>query len=300
MLYFLYITGFTVAKILPIRLCYLIAEVTAYFYSLFARRDREELTANLKVVLGEDADGRTINRHILEIFKHFAKYLADFIKFTTFDKGYIEEHIDIQGLENLDKCLEEGKGAVIVSLHLGNWELGGAVVGGLGYSINGLVLEHKNKRINDFFIRQRDINSFKSIPLGISATRSISLGISVKECFKALKRNEIVAIVGDKDYTSGGIPVEFFGQKAVLPKGPAVLSLRTGAPIVFTILPRVKDNKFRLILEEPIKHIPTGDHEKDIRELMAAYIRIFEKYIRQYPDQWYAFRKLWNPGPTTQ
>ncbi len=284
MLYSLYVTGFFLAKIMPIGVCYFVAELVARTYFLFAERDKEGLRANLKVVLGGDADEATINRHVLAVFRNFAKYLADFFKFTRFSEEYVFRNIEIVGREHVDKCLSEGKGVITLSLHLGNWELGGAVVGGLNYPISALILEHANKRINDFFTRQRAINDMKAIPVGLR----------IKECFNVLKRGEILAIAGDKDYTASGIYVDFFGKKALMPKGPAVFSLRTGAPIVFSVLTREKGDRFKLTFEKPIKYHPIGDHEKDIRALMSEYLRIFERYVREYPDQWYAFRKVWN------
>lgn len=284
MLYVLYLIGFFLAKVLPMRACYAIAGFVARIFYIFSKRDKEELKENLRVVLGEDTPKEVIDRHTREVFKNFAKYLADFFKFTVFTEEYIDKNIGIEGREHLDGALKEGKGVINLALHLGNWELGGAVVGGLKYPASAIVLEHKSKRVNDFFVKQRAINNFRSIPIGFQ----------IKECFRALRRNEMVAIVGDKDYTSNGVYVDFFGKKALLPKGPAVVSLRTGAPIVFSVLTREKGDKFILHFEKPIKYTPTDDHEKDVRELMKIYIKFFEKYVRKYPDQWYVFRKVWN------
>ncbi len=284
MLYTLYVLGFSLAKVVPLRICYAVAEAIAWGYFICARRDRRELRANLKIILGEDADEKLIKRHIFMIFRHFAKYLVDFFRTDKFTEKYISKYIRIKGLENLDEGLSGGRGAIISSIHIGNWELGAAIVGALKYPISAIVLEHKDKRINDFFIRQRALNNVKSIP--ISAP--------IKECFKAFKRNEIVAIVGDKDYTSNGIHIDFFGRKALLPKGTAVFSLKTGAPIVFCAMTRNEDDTFTLSFERPIQYNPTGDHRKDIQALMKEYIKFFEEYIRKNVDQWYAFRKIWD------
>ncbi|MGB2601087.1 MAG: lysophospholipid acyltransferase family protein [Candidatus Omnitrophota bacterium] len=290
MLYSLYILGFSLANLLPLGVGYAVAVFIARGYWFFARRDQAELKENLRVVLGDDVSEKVLDKHVRAIFKNFAKYLVDFFKFTQFTEEYVAEHFKIEGRENLDRALDEGKGAVLTSLHLGNWELGGAVVGGLKYPISAIVLEHKNKRINDFFTRQRSINEMKSIPIGLS----------IKECFKALKRNEFLAIAGDKDYTSNGIYVDFFNRKALIPKGPAAFSLKTGAPIIITMLVREKDDSFKLIMEEPIRYKSTGDYEKDIIILMELYLKRCEKYIRKYPDQWYVFRRIWEPQTITR
>ena len=122
----------------------------------------------------------------------------------------------------------------------------------------------------------------------------LSLGPSLKRGFKALKENGLVAILGDRDFTDSGERIEFFGKETLLPRGPASFSLRTGAPILPAFVVRTKANNCRLIIEDPIKYKATGTWQTDIKGLMRAYVRVIERYIRRYPDQWYVFRKVWN------
>ncbi|HPN73205.1 MAG TPA: hypothetical protein PKZ41_04335, partial [Candidatus Omnitrophota bacterium] len=189
MLYYVYMTGFFLARLFPIRVAYAIAGSIAWVYFWLSRRDRQDLCANLSVVLGPGASQTEIDRNIFRIFKNFAKYLVDFFRFPRFSEEYISSNIDVSGRENLDICLSEGKGAILVALHLGNWELGAALVGALGYDLCVIALEHANPRINNFFNSQRAINRVKSIPTGAN----------VRSCFKALNKNQIVAIAADKD-----------------------------------------------------------------------------------------------------
>ncbi len=283
MLYFVFCTGFFLIKIFPLKVCYGVAEVVARLYYIFASKDKEALRENLRVVLGEDVSPVEIDAHVLGVFRNFGKYLADFFKFSRLREEYILEHIEIKGLNYLDKYLSQGKGAIIAAVHLGNWELGAAVVGVMGYPFNAIVLQHKDRRINDLFVRQRCANNIKII----------HLGMQLKQCFKVLKSNELLAVAADKDYTGNNECVNFFGRKAFLPKGAAVLSLRTGAPIIACSLVRNKDNTFKMVFEEPVKHERTGDDEKDMKAIMEGYLTVFEKHIREYPDQWYVFEKIW-------
>jgi KDO2-lipid IV(A) lauroyltransferase len=302
MLYALYVTGFSLAKILPLRVAYLIAEAFARGYYLFSRRDKEAVKANLRVALGEDIKEDVLNRHALDIFRNFAKYLADFFKFPRLTREFIDRNITVDGIGYLDECLSEGKGAVLVTLHLGNWELGAAIMGPLNYPTTAIALEHPDRKINDFFKRQRSINQLKSVPVrqrSVDDLKSIPMSVQIKECFRVLRNNGLLAIAADKDYTSTGIYVDFFGRKAVMPKGAAAFSLKTGAPIIVTVLTREEGDKFKFCFEPPIRYEPTGDYEKDLRALMGKYIVLFEKYVRKYPDQWYAFRKIWNHEETT-
>jgi len=290
MLYGLYLIGFSCAASLPLSVCYDVATWAAKAYFRFPNKHKTGLKENLKIVLGENTDDEIVDRYAFDVFKNFAKYLADFFKFSKFTQEFIEENITVENRECLDECLADGKGAILVSIHIGNWEMGGAVIGSWGYPINAVVLEHSSRRINDFFVRQRTLNGMRSIPVSGA----------VKECFNVLKRNEFLAIVGDKDYQSSGLYVDFFGKKAFLPKGPAVFSLRTGAPLVCSMLLREKNDKYRLIFEKIEKHVLTGVYEKDIKMLMSAYLKVFEKHIREKPDQWYVFNKIWNPEKITQ
>ena len=303
MLYALYLTGFSLAKILPLRAGYVIAEAVARGYYFFSKRDKEAVKANLRVALGEDTKEAVLNRHALDVFRNFAKYLADFFKFSRFTREFIDSNVIVEGSEHLDECLSGGKGAVLVALHLGNWELGGAIMGPLRYPITAIALEHPDRKINNFFRKQRLKNRMRSVPLrqrSVDDLKSIPMNVQIKECFRVLHNNGLLVIVGDKDYTSTGIYVDFFGRKALMPKGPAAFSLKTGAPIVVSVLTREKGDKFKLCFEPPIRYAPTGDYEKDLRELMRMYIALFEKYVRNYPDQWYAFRKIWNQEETIQ
>lgn len=252
--------------------------------------DKEGLKSNLRVVLGENADKTLVGKYTVEVFRNFAKYLVDFFRSSRYTEEYIEKNITLKGRENIDNCLSEGNGAIILAMHYGNWELGGAIIGGLKYPITAISLENKDKRIANLFFKQRAINGLRSIPLGMQ----------IKEAFRTLERNELLAILGDKDYTSNGINVRFFGKEAVIPKGPAVFSLKTGAPIIVSAMTRCGDDSFELVFEKPIKPSRTGDYDKDIRVIMEQYLKLFEKYIYKNPNQWYAFTEIWNPNQTTQ
>lgn len=287
-MYYLYSAAFFLARAFPLKVCYALAEVFARIYWAIAVRDRKAIRANMKVIFGDTLTEKEINRHVYGLFRNFAKYLADFFRFPKFDRDEVSRMVEVVGTQNIDKALAEGKGAILLSIHLGNWEMGGQVIGALGYPLHAIALEHGDKRVNDLFLKQRAMNDMKVIPLGIQ----------VKQCFNVLKRNELLAIVGDKDYTSNGEHIEFFGKKALIPKGPAFFSLKTGAPILVTVVVRKSDDTFRMSIDEPIKFEPTGDRDKDITALMREYIKVMESYIRETPEQWYAFRRVWDQEKT--
>lgn len=289
MLYYLYLIGSFLARRAPLHTGYKTAERIADIYYVFARSERRHITSNLKRVLNNSDDQTLINTYIKHIFRNFAKYLVDFFRFPKLTKSYLMEHIQVSGKENMDKARSKGKGVILLSAHLGNWELGAAVIASLGYPLYAVALSHKDVKINNFFVNHRSMADVKTIPIGMQ----------IKNCFTILKQNKILAIIGDRDFTESGLETEFFGKKTLIPKGPAVFSLRTGAPIVPTFMIRKEDGAFRIVMEAPIDYKPTGNEDRDIKEIMRRYLSVIEEYVKMYPDQWYMFREVWNSSRKT-
>lgn len=280
--YLLYRLGIFLAVRLPLKASYRIAVFIADCHFRISKKDREAVLDNLDVILDGSDDSRT--RAARAVFRNFAKYLIDFFRFAKIDEGYIKKYVKIRNIESLDRALKKGNGVIIASAHIGNWELAGAIVARLGYKLNVIALDHRNRLVNSVFIGQRS-------SMGVKV---ISIGIALKECFKALKRNELLALLGDRDFSAHGIHVTFFGKETLVPKGPATFCERTGAAIVPCFLVRDEDDTFTIYFEDEITHKPTGDSERDIRDITEKLSGVIEDYIRRYPDQWYLFRRVWS------
>lgn len=283
-MYYLYKIGQFISLSLPLKVTYTIAALLANLYFIFSIQDKEALVKNIKTVLKGKGDDKLYRFYAKNVFINFAKYLVDFFRISKLNKSYVNRFIKIEGKEFLDDVLKKQKGAILLSSHIGNWELGAAVVSYLGYPTYVIALDHKDKRVNNFFLNQR----------GERGVQAISIGISLKKCFRILKENKILGILGDRDFSETGIRIKFFGKETLIPKGPAIFSLRTGAPLVPTFMIREKSDNFKLFIEKPINHSPTGNDEKDIEDFVSSYISVIERYIKTYPDQWYVFRSVWN------
>lgn len=280
--YILYRVGQFIALHIPLRAGYKLAIFCSDLHYIFADKDRRAVTGNLKAIFPEKSE-KEISKIRIWMFRNFAKYLVDFFRFEKLDKDYISKNIRIENIDNFDKALSKGKGVIVLSAHIGNWELGAVVVALLGYPLWAVVLTHKDKRVNNFFNFQR-----QSKGVGI-----IQLGKAVRQSLKILKENKVLALVGDRDFTETGIFMDFFGKPTFFPKGAAAFSLKTGATIVPGFMVRNSDDSFTLSIEKPLEFIPSKDKEKDIKEIISRYKIIFEDYIRRYPDQWYMFRTFW-------
>ncbi len=215
--------------------------------------------------------------------RNFAKYLVDFFRFSKIDEVYIKKTVKLENVHYVNQAAALKNGVILLTAHIGNWELGGVVISMLGYPFWIVALPHKDKKVNDFFDAQRQSKSIKVIPLGKAA----------RQCLHALQQGEFLGLAGDRDFTEKSIVVDFFGKPTFFPEGPAALSLKTGAPIVPGFMTRNPDDTLTLRFEEAINAPAVGDKDANIRNTILAYKVIIENYIRKYPDQWYMFRRFW-------
>lgn len=280
--YILYRIGQFIALVLPLNLAYKIAVFFSDLHYIFANQDRRAVKENLSVIFPEKSS-REIRRLRIRMVRNFAKYLVDFFRFEKLDKEYIAKHIKIENAHYFNRALSRGKGVIVLTAHLGNWELGGVVLSLLGYPLWAVALPHKYKLVDNFFNFQRQRKGLNVIPLGKAVRLSLNL----------LKENKMVALVGDRDFTEKGVILDFFGKPTLLPAGPAALAIRTGAAIVPGFMLRNKNGGFTLRIEKPLEIPVSTDKRKDLLQIIIRYKVIFEDYIRKYPDQWYMFRRFW-------
>lgn len=281
--HFIYRLGFFLANLFPLKLTYCLSKFFSTAQFLIAKKDRRAVINNIKQVQGDEKDAK---RLALKMYHNFGLYLVDFFRFAIINHEYIKNNVEIIGKNYLEEALSKGNGVIALTAHLGNWELGGAVTALSGYKIAGVALPHKDKRVDDFFNRQRNVKGLEVIPVGIA----------VRKCFQCLKENRILALVGDRDFSVNnfGLGVKFFGKEAKLPKGPASLALKTGAAILPGFMLRKEGLKFKLVFDRPIYAEKTKEvDDKGIENLMKEYVPILERYIKENLTQWFMFREFW-------
>lgn len=280
--YILYRFGQFIVLSLPLRVSYFIAILVSDLRFIFAIKDRKSVTENLKAIFPHKSK-KEINKLRIKLFRNFAKYLVDFFRFSIMDEGYIKKHCKVEGINNFDQELAKGRGVVVLTAHIGNWELGGVVIALLGYPFWVVALAHKHKKVDKFFNHQRNSKGIKVIPVGKAG----------RMCLNVLKDNEMVALLGDRDFSKSGIPLNLFGKKTIFPIGPAYLSLKTGASIVPGFMIRNKDDTFTLKIEKSIQIDKGENREEDLARIINEYKLVIEDYIKKYPDQWYMFQRFW-------
>ncbi|MDD5679896.1 MAG: lysophospholipid acyltransferase family protein [Candidatus Omnitrophica bacterium] len=284
MLYILYKIGFFILKATDTKGAYAIVSFFATLQYYVSKKDRETVKQNLRVVLPGTSEAE-ISLLAKNVFINFGKYLVDFFSPLTEDIESMKKKVVFDGIENIDKALKLGKGCIIVTGHFGNWELGGYLFAKLGYKLNVVALDHSDQRINSFFIEKR-----KRAGVNIS-----SIGNAKQSCLSALKRNEIIAIVGDRPYGESGMDIQFFGKTAHIPRGAALFGIKTGAPIVITFVYKEdeKSMDYKMVFEKPVPITGEIPVHEQMRSATQYFINRFECYIREHPSQWYMFNRIW-------
>ena len=285
----MYLTGEFIATLFPLPVLYWIAKRLAELNYLFDKRGREAVKANLRVMMPEIANEKALNNAARQTFYHFALYLAEFFRMRRADRAYFDSHVKIEGLENVDEAMKPGKGVVVVSAHYSNWELGLACLAMSGYPAYGIIAPHKNKRVNDLFLKPR-------ISLGV---RVISTENAIEGGYKALRENGIICLLADRVTTKGGIETTFFGHTAVFPKGPSKFALGAHAPLVPAYIIRQPENRFLITFSKPIPTDGMPDDDESVQKLMDIYTRQLETYIKRDPTQLEAFYRIWKDADSS-
>ncbi len=268
-------------RVLPLRLAYAAACLTADVTFLLWRRGRRDMIANMAQVLGSRPGVPWRARHAL---RNYLKYLVDFLRAPGMTQEEIASRMTFNQWEPFDEAMAGGKGAIFVGLHMGNWDIGGAVLALKGYPMTVVVDTFRNRRLNDFVQGTRARLGMKTIPREDAARRVL----------QALRRNEALAILMDRPARGdAGVEIQFFGRKTMVPAGAATLALRTGARIVPAGMVRLPDDRFLGLVDRCIDYEPTGDRDRDVRELTQLIMDSLARWVREYPDQWYKFQRMW-------
>jgi KDO2-lipid IV(A) lauroyltransferase len=241
---------------------------------------------NLRMAFPEKSE-KELKGIAFRAYKNFAKMMMEYIRFPIMDRDTVLSLCEVQGRENLDWAVKNGKGAVLVAGHFGNWELMGACLAHMGYPVSFLVGRQKNKLVDDQMNRYRE-------GMGV---KLIHMGVAVRGVIRALRSNEWVAMLADQDAHREGVFVDFMGRKASNHQGPAVFALRTSAPILFGSAIRRPDGKHLMVAELLRFDGLTEVTPENILTVTQAYTALLEKKVREYPDQWFWMHRRWKTKP---
>ncbi len=248
-------------------------------------RYRHVAHKNIHLIYGDELSDAEQTKMAKDVFRHFGQWAMEFIKMPQISDSDIDNISVAAGEENVTASLADGRGALLISGHLGSWEFIGRWLTQRGFNLNVVARDARNPAATKIMEKTR---------LGNGAN-VLYRGNSARGIFKALKRNEIVAILPDQNAADVFVP--FFGKQTGTVDGPAVLHLRTGAPLLFCWCIRGEEGKFHITFEPPVIIEKTGDQQADILSVMTLINERLEIQIRKYPTQWLWLHDRWKASP---
>lgn len=205
------------------------------------------------------------------------------LEFAARRPGY-EKGASVEGDGAIRDALAAGKGAIVATAHVGNWDLNTEVGPAVGIPLHVVTRRIKLEGLQRFWDEARAGRGNTYLP------RNVPIPVLLK----ILRDNGCVALVYDQHMPRGrGVPVPFFGRDASTIYAPAVMHYRTGAP-VFPVFGGIEpDGSYLVKVLPPVEVPPTGDLRRDSAAFMAALNRHLEDWIRAHPDQWLWAHKRW-------
>jgi KDO2-lipid IV(A) lauroyltransferase len=263
---------------------YLVTGLAALWYLLDGRH-REVARSNLKFAYGGELSPRARERLALGVFRHFIRYAGELIELLIFPLFFIKRKVIVIGMENLEAALAQGRGAIIIGAHAGNWEytvMGAGVKHNTPVAVVARELDDPLGRFLFRYLRQRGGN------------RMVDREKGLKEILRHLKRKRIVGILIDQNTpTKGGLLVDFFGKPARTTPVAALLARHRDIPVLPGFSRRLADGRHLLALFPAIPMEKTADPEADVKRHLELQSRALEAWVRTCPEQWLWIHRRW-------
>jgi lauroyl/myristoyl acyltransferase len=263
-----------------------IARVVAM--ALYRRMPREYtvVQGNLTRVLPE-ASRQEVERQAQQVFSNFACFFADLLglnrRALPLQQAYVTR---VQGLPHLQAVLQDPRGFVAATAHLGNWELAGRLLSTYGRRIHVLMAPEQDPAIQRF-LRQKGGETDIHFITNDSKTVFIQL-------LMALRRGDVVAVQMDRATGHrSDVTVPFFGTPAVFPLGPFLLARAAQVPVLPCFCVMRPDARYEIWVDRAIPVAPGGE-----KAALHQMVRVLERYIAMAPNQWYNFYDVWDVTPT--
>ena len=273
----------TITALLPIAAGKWIALFVRFIVHHILRYRRRVILHNLRLVYGDRLPDKE-HRLLKNIYKNFVFLWFEFLQNPRLNEKNINEHVRFHNPEILLKALGQNRGVVLVSGHMGNFEWLGQAVGIMGYSVSGIAKRQSNPYVNKLIEKNR-----KQYNVSVIYKKN-----AIADALKVMKENnEVIGIVADQNAYKRGVEVEFLGQPSSTAVGPAVLHLRSGAPLLFGITIRRDYGLFDCYIQKI--EIPKKGKTDDqlIREITQKHAHLLEEWIYEYPEQWFWMHKRW-------
>ncbi len=267
---------------MPAWLGYFLADLLTEIHFRFFPARRHAALANLAVILPR-ATRRERMRVARRMMRSYNRMMYEFFRLPHLDRNELLSSVEVVGREHLEAAVARGRGAILASSHIGNWELAAVLIAHWGHTLHAVAGVQLGRWLSGAV---RETKSELSIV-------TVSPEDGFRKLLRALEHNDPVALVVDGDIYQHGVDVEFFGRTYSFPAGPGVLAQRTGAQVICGYCERVSRGRFRIVMEKPLDPA-TFPTTATLNQAVAGTI---ERHIREHLDQWCIFRPIWEAAP---
>jgi KDO2-lipid IV(A) lauroyltransferase len=222
------------------------------------------------------------------MMRAYNRMMFEFFRLPHLTRSELLGSVEVVGREHLEQAVARGRGVILTSCHVGNWELAAVVLAHWGYTMHAVAGVQLSRWLSPA-VRETKQEL---------AIHTVAPEDGFRKLLRALEHNDLVALMVDGDVYSHGVEVEWFGRETSFPSGPGVLAQRTGALLISGYCERLAPGRFRIVMEPPLDPaaFPTT------AALNQAVAETTERHIRGHLDQWCIFRPLWEgaPAPGTE
>jgi KDO2-lipid IV(A) lauroyltransferase len=276
-LYLGYLAARLATALLPRRAAYLVASWVAGVWWLLSPAVRRNLDRNLALIPALRDSARLRTTVARRTVRNFALAVTDFLRLPRLNTGNLHEVIAVEEFREM-KHLLAGSPAILVTAHLGSWEMAAAGAALIGIDLSVIVRDDPDRRVAAIFRRRREAKGLKVMSVR-GAARSMPAVIG----------NSSVALAGDRDFTGQGVPASFLGATTTVPQAYAALAASRGIPVIPVFCIRLGDGLYHLFHEPPLTPRPGNE---DGMAIVEHVLKASEKYVEKYPEQWYRFDSL--------
>jgi KDO2-lipid IV(A) lauroyltransferase len=219
--------------------------------------------------------------------RSYLRYWMESFRLPVWSDRKIADSMRVEGTEHLVAAMEANRGAILALPHMGNWDLAGAwVVRHLGFTFTTVAERLKPEALFDRFVAYRE-------GLGMEVLALTGSGVSVIGTLaRRLREGKLICLVGDRDLSESGTPVQFFGETTRMPTGPAALAHRTGAALLPVSL--WYDGPVLAARIHPPVEVPEGVAKNEAKALMTQRMAdVWAAEIAEHPQDWHMLQKFW-------
>jgi phosphatidylinositol dimannoside acyltransferase len=277
----------SIVEHLPRPWAYALAVMAARFAWWFSPLARPRLEYNLRIVCPE-ASPAEIRRLSWLNFRNHAKAYADLMMLPRMRVVEMRPLLRVKGWEYLDQARAIGKGVMVVSCHMGSYEVSSAIWSATLAPVTFFAEEIEPRALFEWYRDTRARLGISVLPLDLAGLRKVT---------QALRDNEMVITAIDRDITGTGRKMAFFGREAPIPTGPTSIALRMGTPLFPVCVYRLPDDSYQVDAFPLVIAERTGDDDADELRVTQQLLRQIENMIRAHPEQWHVPHRIWDGGP---